>query len=119
MVSNISYGLICAINLLAIPVISLKIYGVRHKIQWGFNFDTIYWYCLLCVLNLPITRGLSVGVEKIALIKVHAESTKYTVLAIISAILIPYIIEVFQTYLHINVQIEDGRVNKKNNEEKE
>lgn len=106
MLSIITLGFIGFINLFFIPFISLRIYCKRHSIEWGFTPDMVFIYILMTILNLPFTRVLANVMENILISEVHAESSKYTVVALIVAVFLPYVIEIVEKVVHIQVSIE-------------
>ena len=107
MLTETSLGLISAINYFFVPVISLRIYGMRHKIKWVFSAELFYLYALMCVINLPAGRVAVTLVERLFYTtQILADSTRYTIVAIAVAIVIPYAIEVVEKLIKIEVEIK-------------
>lgn len=115
--SLISLSMLAFINYFTIPIIGLRIYNIRHSIDWNVSFENFYRYALICVLNLPFTRVFVVVVEKITSLVVTAESVKYTVLAVFSVIMLAYIMEWFEKNVKVNVEIKDKTCTKESQNE--
>lgn len=105
MLSNITLSFFAFINLFLIPIIGLKTYGNRFNIHWSFNTNTLYHYVLITVLNIPLTRVLVNIVETITSSIIYVETTKYTVIALISCISLPFLMEAIKNFIQINVSI--------------
>ena len=117
MLSEISLAFISFINYFFIPVVSLRIYCKRHSINWKCSFELFYHYVIMCVLNLPIGRICASMVERILSTSVLAESAKYTLLALAVAIVIPYVLEVLEKLIKVDVEItKEKRRDKRENE---
>lgn len=101
-----------------IPIISLKIYCERHSIKWAFTAQFTFLYVLMTVLNIPLTRILVNVVEAILSTTIYVETTKYTVIAIISCILLPYIMECVEKFIQVNVEISIRKIKRKNTKQK-
>lgn len=118
MLTDTSLGLITFINLFFIPILSLRIYCKRNSIEWKFNFDLVYRYTLFCILNLPFTRVFTAGLEKILHITCLADSSKYTLVAIVTAAILPFLVEIVEHYVHVDVSITYSK-DKKQKQDKE
>lgn len=106
MLSAITLSFIGFINLFFIPFISLRIYCKRNSIKWELTADTIFFYVLMTVLNFPFARIFANLLENFLMVECHAESSKYTVVALVTAVLLPYIIEIIEKVVHIQVEIK-------------
>lgn len=115
--SETSLTFISFINYFMIPVISLRIYCKRHSIEWKVSLEVVYKYILMCVLNLPVGRVCASVVGRILETSILAESTKYTVLALVVAVIIPYAVEVFEKL--VKVEVEIAKVEKQKKSEKQ
>ncbi len=104
MLTDTSLALITFINLFLIPLISLRIYTKRNSIEWVINFDLVYKYALFCIMNLPFTRLFTSMLEKIGIVCLP-DSSKYTLVAIVSAILLALLFEIIKHYVDIEVVI--------------
>lgn len=118
MLTDSSLALITFINLFLIPFISLRIYCKRHTIEWKITFELAYRYALFCILNLPFTRIACSLLKKIFGTVYLADSSKYTLIAIITATLLPILVEIVEHYVKIDVDI-DYKKNKKTKDKKE
>lgn len=105
MLSETSLAFISFINYFMIPVISLHIYCKRHSMEWKCSLELFYKYIVMCVLNLPLGRVCVSVVEKITSSAILAESTKYTIFALVVAIILPYAIEVVEKLVQVDVEI--------------
>jgi len=73
----------------------------------------------MCVLNLPVGRVCASVVGRILETSIHAETTKYTVLALITAVIVPYAIEVFEKLVKVEVVIAKVEKQKKSEKQNE
>jgi len=105
MLSNISLSFFSFINLFLIPIIGLKTYYNRFNIKWSLNTNTLYHYVLITVLNIPLTRLFVNIVESITSGIIYVETTKYTVIALISCVSLPYLMDAIKSFIQINVSI--------------
>lgn len=105
MLSNITLSFLGFINLFMIPMTGLKTYCERHKIKLALTSEVTYLYTLITVLNLPSTRILVNITEALVSTTIHIETTKYTVIALISCIILPYIMEVIENFVQVKIDI--------------
>lgn len=119
MLTEISLGFISFINYFFVPVISLRIYSTRHTTKWEFSPEILYQYILMCVLNMPVGRVVATLAEKVMSTTILADSTKYTLLALVVAVVLPYIIEVLEKLIRVEVEIELNGTKEKNEKAKE
>jgi len=109
MISPLSFSFISFINYFMIPLISLRIYCKRHSLEWKCSMEFLYRYVLMCIINLPVGRVLAAIVEKITSTVVHGEATKYTIVALIGAVCIPYAMEIIEKFIHVDVEIHNKK----------
>lgn len=114
MLSNTSLTFVAFINLFMIPIIGLRIYCHRQEIKMGRNPDTLFYYALITILNIPLTHIIMKIVEILTAIVVYVETTKYTVIALLSCVLLAYIIEIVKKFIKINVSISLFKKEKSN-----
>lgn len=112
MLTDTSLGIITFINLLFIPFISLRIYCKRNSINWKLDFELFYRYILFCIFNLPLTRITCSILEKLTGVVCLADSSKYTIIGKITAIMLPFLCEIAEHYIKINVTIEYNKKDK-------
>ena len=106
------------INLFMIPLISLKIYYQRHSIPYVFHANMIFLYALMNIINILMTRILVNIAEAILSTVIYVETTKYTFIALVSSVLLPFVVEAIETFIHVNVQISVTKLkNKKSSSE--
>lgn len=105
MLSETSLAFISFINYFFIPVVSLRIYSKRHDIAWKCSFELFFQYVVMCLLNLPVGRVCAAVVEKLTSVRVLADSAKYTLLALAAAIVLPYVIEVLEKFVKVDVEV--------------
>lgn len=105
MLSNISLAFMSLINLFFIPVIGLRIYCKRNLISWKMHLEILYHYILITVLNIPLTHILVNMAEAIITDTIYVETTKYTIIALISCVILSFALEVIRTFFKINVCI--------------
>jgi hypothetical protein len=114
MLSNTSLSFISFINLFMIPFIGLRIYCNKYNIKWSFNSETLYLYVFITILNIPLTRVLVNIVESITSSIIYVETTKYTVIALLSCISLTYVIEAIKKFIQIDVTISLRKKEKSN-----
>ena len=77
-------------------------------------------------MNLPLTSILINIVEAFLSTTIYVETSRYTVVSLISCVILPFIMEVFEKLLHIEINIslrhskeyeEKNRKNELNSEE--
>lgn len=105
MLSNISLSFMSFINLFFVPVIGLRIYCKRNHISWGLHIEILYHYILITVLNIPFTHILVNLTEAIIVDTIYVETTKYTIISLISCVVLPFVLEIIRTFFKINVCI--------------
>ena len=105
MLSETSLSYISFIHYFFIPIISLRIYCKRHSLHWAFSIELFYQYVVMCLLILPAGRICASVVERITATSILAESTKYTIIAIVAAVVIPYAREAIEKFVKIDVEI--------------
>lgn len=105
MLTDSSLALITFINLFFIPFISLRIYCKRNNIEWKLNFELVYRYVFFSILNLPFARVFASIIEKQFGIICNADSTKYTLVAILTACILPILIEIIEHRIKLDVII--------------
>lgn len=105
MLSNISLSFMSFINLFFIPVIGLRIYCKRNRISLELHSEVLYHYILITVLNIPLTHILGNLVEAVITEAIYVETAKYTLISLISCVMLPFAIEVIRTFFKINVCI--------------
>lgn len=116
MLSETSLAFISFINYFFIPVVSLHIYCKRREIAWKCSFELFYQYIVMCLLNLVIGRICASVVERFTSVSVLAESTKYTMLALVVAVVLPYVIEVLEKFVKVDVEVTKEKKDKGENE---
>ncbi len=85
------------INLFIVPVIAFY-YFLRKNVvlKKGFEnlplwFRMLVQYCIILAMNIPITRAFSFALRIATGLNVEADSSYYTIIAIIAAIVMPEI----------------------------
>ncbi len=101
----ITLGFISFMNLFLIPIIGLKIYCKRHEIEWNITMETGYLYVLFLVLNFLLTHVLVKIVEILVHTVIHLEMSKYTMLALGSSIVLAFLMEGIEKYVHVKVSV--------------
>lgn len=95
------------INLLFVPAIGAKIYCDRH-----LNAKATYFYMLITVLNYPLTKVLTIIIQKFLPFTFYVEEAKFTFISLLSCIALPFIIECVEKLLHIDIAISLRPTNK-------
>lgn len=114
--STISLSMLAFINFFMVPVIGLGIYNSRHSVPGGFSFENLKKYSIICVLNLPLTRVFIAIIERYTSIIVTAETTKYTILAVISVVILVFAMEWCERNVCVTVEMKDRKQKERKNE---
>lgn len=112
MLTDTSLALITFINLFLIPLISLRIYYKRSSLEATFNFELVFRYALYCILNLLFARITCSLLEKTIGLVCLADSSKYTLIALITASILPFIVEIIEHFIKVDVTINYKEKNK-------
>jgi len=106
MLSNASLLFGGFINLFLVPIVGLKIYCNRHNIMFTLpSVRMAYLYVLITVLNYPFTRLLVIILQKQVPLVIYVEEAKYTVIALISCAVLPFVLEVIEKVLQVEISI--------------
>lgn len=103
--------LVVLINLFFVPSIALFIYNKNHNIGFEPSIKLLIQYAVFSSCNVPLTK-ISVFVFKKIFVKVISlDSGYYTLLAIISASILPYLLDYFcEIYINKNAVFEQMRI---------
>ena len=101
----ITLGFISFINLFFIPIIGLKIYCKRHEIEWEITTKVGYLYVVFAVLNFVFTHVFLEIVEVTTHMVIHLEMSKYTMIALPMCVLLAFLMEGVEKYLHVKVSV--------------
>lgn len=115
MASNITLSFLGFINLFMVPIIGLKLYCERHTMKLALTSKVTYLYVLITILNIPLTRVLVNITEALTSTTIYVETAKYTVITLISCVLLPYIMEIIETFIQVKVEISLRKFEKKHN----
>ena len=113
--SSISLAFVSFVNYFLNPNIGLKVYSKRHNQLCKVSFDTFFRYSLITILNIPFTRVFVNLAEGLLGNDINSESSKYTVIASVSVMILAYVLEVIEKLIAIEVEI----VNLENGETKD
>jgi len=106
------YGIMLIfINLFFTPFTGLSLYIKRTNLKVEFSFKTISLYINFITWNIPITKLLTI-ISKKAGLQIFPESCSYTILSLISSLLLYGLAVIFTEFIHIHFN-----VNKKNYEQ--
>ena len=84
------------IDLIVMPVISLHIWNKKANRELTPTFDNFIRYSIFIPCNIPVTRLFTFVVRKTIGINIEADSSYYTVFALMSALLLPSLIILVQ-----------------------
>ena len=99
------FMLVSFLNVFMCPMIALAILYRITKRNLVFSAEFLVNYGILCVCNMPITKFLVVTAEKVFDMKIELYSTYYTMLAIVAAVIMPYLAYVVKTNVSASVEI--------------
>ena len=75
------------------------------------------WYLLIVVLNYPCTHIVTSFLRNKYGIDIYTESSKYTIISLISCLILVYVIEFFYKYVNIKVKISKRNVKEVNSKD--
>ena len=101
----ITLGFISFINLFLIPIIGLKIYCKRHEKEWRATWEIGYLYILFLVFNFLLTHVFLEIVEITTHAVIHLEMSKYTIVALVSCVLLAFLMEGIEKYFRVEVSV--------------
>lgn len=81
------------INFFFVPVIAYYLLCKKHDKKLQPNFESIIIYIILVCFNIPLTRVFTFALRVLVGKNIEADSSYYTVVAIISAVLMPVLYE--------------------------
>ena len=84
------------INLYIVPIVGLFLYYKRNNTNIVLCIEVIIHYCIFITCNIPVTRILTFVIRNLFDINIEADSSYYTVTALISVYLLPYIYHVLK-----------------------
>lgn len=79
------------INLLVVPVIAFWIYYMKSNKELKADFEGLLRYAIMIACNIPMTRFFTFVFRKMSGMSVEADSSYYTLFALISAALLPVV----------------------------
>ena len=104
--TNITLSFISFINYFLVPVLGLKIYSERRNQLCKVSVDTFMTYIQLLCLNMIATRLCANIIEHFTKTTFTAETTKYTLVSISVMVVIVFIMEIFEKFVHIDITVE-------------
>ena len=104
---------VAIINVFFCPILALWIHYRRTNKIIKLDGEFLCWYAIFTVFNMPITKAMVVAINHVFKILILIDSTYYTVLALCSAFLMPYLYEILKKNLSIKCTIEkiEGTIN--------
>ena len=81
------------INLIVVPVVAFYIFYKKNGKAFKLNFEAVLFWAILVACNIPVTRLFTFIVRKTTGINVEADSSYYTVAALVAAALLPLIFD--------------------------
>lgn len=79
------------INLLFVPIVAFGIFYKRYGKVLRPDFEGLLVYAMLVVCNIPVTRLFTYIIRKTTGLNAEADSSYYTVAALVAAVLLPSI----------------------------
>ena len=77
------------INLIIVPVVAFYIFYKKYNKELKPNFEALLIYAIMVPCNIPVTRLFTFFIRKVVGINVEADSSYYTVAALIAATILP------------------------------
>ena len=100
------------LNLFVIPVISLYIYGKRAGKEIGLKFESLALYSFFTVATAVISFALLKFCEMTFGFGAEPGSQVYTLVALLVAFVMPYVLEMYRVFINIRCEIK-GKNEKK------
>ncbi|MEA4966455.1 MAG: hypothetical protein VB055_11630 [Oscillospiraceae bacterium] len=96
------------INLFFVPAVFISILYRRQSWNPVFSAELLLRYCIAVACNLPATKVLVVLVRLLLNVAISTESAYYTVLALLSAAVLPYFLELLHKCIKLNCVIVEN-----------
>lgn len=100
---------IVLLNLFFIPMITVYLRYARTGRTMGFSLAFLVKYAVITVLVYAGTKIIAKMAGAILPVILTPDRTTYTICAIFVAVLLPYIYEFLQKYLHFQVKVEKNQ----------
>ncbi len=84
------------IDIFIVPVLTMAIIVFKDKRKLEPKFFTLIQYCVVITLNIPLTLLIVFFANILLVTEIEVGSLYYTVCAIISAVLLSMMIEIFR-----------------------
>ncbi len=81
------------INLFFVPVVALFMFNKRNSIPLDMTFENLIRYVILVPWNIPFTRFFTYIIRIITGMNIEADSSYYTIAALLAAVCLPWIYE--------------------------
>ncbi len=95
------------INYFCVPCISMIIYGKRNNVDMSkFSMESLMRYGIYIVVNSILTFFGFKVTEALAGIGALPSSNVYTIVAVLVAVIVPYIQEIIRKYFDVKVEIK-------------
>lgn len=91
------------INLFLTPMIGLYLFMLKKSFPMDFSVKTLLLYACFTSLNIPAARFFIVIIRKIGLV-IESESALYTLIAIISSVIVSVCLLLLTEWLHIELK---------------
>ena len=98
--------IIVLMNLLFVPMITMYICYSRKKEKLVFSFAFAVKYCIVTVLIFLFAKLLSQLVNVFYPLALPLDRAPYTLFAVPVALVLPYLIEFIQKYVHFKIKVE-------------
>ncbi len=102
------------INLLFIPVVALYFYDMNNNVEMDISFQTLIRYIIFTCFNIPLTRVFTYIIRIGIGMNIEADSSYYTVVALISAMLLPTVLGYGKRLLEIIKEEDQEQGNDEN-----
>lgn len=100
-------AIVTIINLFFVPMFATSVYARRHQmIPNGAYARIIATYMKMTAALVPIMKGLTYLIDFCFAYKLQIDSGYYTLGAILVAVILPYVVELFQKCFAVECEIE-------------
>lgn len=82
------------INMLFVPMLALYRYYKTNSKELKPNMELLVLYCIIAACNIPATRMITIMIRIFANMNIEADSSYYTIAALITSYYLPQIYNV-------------------------
>ncbi len=101
-------NLICSINILFLPLISLYIYFERQNKQLQFSLYALCVYAVFAVFNSMVCKAILSGVRFVFDKDISPTSSYYTAFGVLVCVALAFLLEILKNHFSISIKKRDN-----------